>query len=152
MAFQFSLNTVLKHRKRLEDVAQREYAEAQQAVNECLTAIENMYRRSDEVREEIAIEETRGTPESLKLIREMESFLGGQKIRIETLRMKARELLIVAEEKHEALIHASQERKVLTKLKEKKLAEYKARLEKLEAKELDDLTMVRVARRIRGRV
>lgn len=149
MAFRFGLETVLKHRRRVEDVAQREYAEAQAAVNACLVEIESLYRRSDEVREEIAVEETAGSPRNLDLVREMERFLGGQKIRIERLRVKARELLMAAEQKHEALILATQERKVLTKLKEKRLSEYREWLDRLEAKELDDLTMVRVARRAR---
>ena len=147
MAFKFGLDTVLKHRGRLEDVAQREYAEAQAAVDECLTQIERMYQRSDEVREEIAEAEQTGTAGKLAEIREMEHFLSGQKIRIERMRLKARELLAAAEDKHEALIVAARERKILVKLKEKKLFEYKAWLQRIEAKELDDLTMVRIARR-----
>lgn len=150
MPFRFGLETVLKHRRRLEDVAQREYAEAQAAVDACLAELESLYRRSDEVRIEIAAQETSGSPGSLELVREMEHFLGGQKIRIERLRMKARELLMVAETKHEALILASQERKVLAKLKDRRFNEYRERLNRMEAKELDDLTMVRVARRARG--
>ncbi len=147
MAFKFGLDTVLKHRGRLEDVAQREYAEAQAAVDECLTQIERMYQRSDEVREEIAEAEQTGTAGKLAEIREMEHFLSGQKIRIERMRLKARELLQLAEEKHEALIVAARERKILVKLKEKKLFEYRAWLQRIEAKEQDDLTMVRIARR-----
>ncbi len=146
MAFKFGLDTVLKHRGRLEDVAQREFAEAQAAVDECLTEIERMYQRMDEVREEIAGAERTGTADKMAEIREMESFLGGQKIRIERLRLKARELLVTAEHKHEALITAAREKKILVKLKDKKFTEYKAWLQRIEAKELDDQTMVRTAR------
>jgi len=144
--FRFGMDAVLKHRKRLEEVAQREFAEAQAAVDECLTQIESMYTRMDEVREEIMLAEQMGTPGKLEEIREMEHFLGGQKIRVERLRLKARELLQTAEEKHEALIGAAREKKIMVKLKEKKFAEYQAWIQRIEAKELDDLTMVRTAR------
>lgn len=142
MAFRFGLEAVLKHRRRLEELAQREYAEAQAAVNECLGRLEAMYRRGDEVREEIRAAQARG---DLEIVREMETFLSGQKIRIETVRLEARGLLEVAEEKQEALVAAAREKKVLDKLREKRLAEYRAKLREMETKELDDLTTVRQA-------
>lgn len=147
MAFKFGLNTVLKHRQRLEDVAQREYAEAQAAVDECLRAIEAMYQRNDEVRDDIAAAQKKGSAESVHQIRDMETFLGGQKIRIEHMRLKARELLVIAEIKQEALIEAAKEKKVLVKLKEKRFAEYKEWLARMETKEMDDMTSMRSARR-----
>lgn len=149
MAFRFGLETVLKHRHRIEEVAQREFADAQAAVDQCLSEIEAMYRRLDEVREEILAAQQRGSASELEMIREMETFVTGQKVRIERLRLKARDLLIVAEEKHEALITAAQERKVMVKLKEKRFAEYKTWLARMEAKELDDVVSVRTARRKR---
>lgn len=147
MPFRFGLNTVLKHRQRLEDVAQREFAEAQAAVDECLRAIEAMYQRMDEVREDISTAQKKGDGHHLQQIVEMEGFLNGQKLRIDRLRLKARELLVVAEEKHEALIEAAREKKILVKLKEKRFAEYKERLSRIEYKEMDDLTHTRTARR-----
>lgn len=147
MAFRFALNTVLNHRKRMEEVAQREFSEAQADVDRCLNELEGMYRRVDEVRVEISNLERIGTPDSLSTIQEMHSFINGHKIRIERVRLKARELLIIAEEKHEALIAAAREKKILVKLKEKRFAEYRSWLQRIEAKELDDLTMVRTARR-----
>jgi len=50
---------------------------------------------------------------------------------------------MVAEQKQEALIHAAREKKILVKLKDKRLQEYKAWLLKMEAKELDDQNMIR---------
>jgi flagellar FliJ protein len=141
------LESVLKHRHRLEEVAQREFAEAQTAVDRCLAEIESMYQRLDEVREEISAAQMRGSAGELELIREMETFVTGQKVRIERLRLKARELLMIAEEKHEALIFAAQERKVMVKLKEKKFTEYRTWLARMEAKELDDVVSARTARR-----
>lgn len=147
MAFRFGLNTVLKHRQRVEEIAQREFVEAQTAVDECLNAIEAMYQRMDEVREEISAAQRKGDAHHLQQILEMEKFLDGQKIRVERMRLKARELLVIAEEKHEALIEAAREKKILAKLKEKRFAEYKERLSRIEYKEMDDLTNMRTARR-----
>jgi flagellar FliJ protein len=147
MSFRFGLESVLKHRHRLEEVAQREFAEAQAAVDRCLAEIESMYQRLDEVREEISAAQMRGSAGELELIREMETFVTGQKVRIERLRLKAQELLMIAEEKHEALIFAAQEHKVMVKLKEKKFTEYRTWLARMEAKELDDVVSARTARR-----
>lgn len=143
MAFRFGLESVLKQRKRVEDIAQRSFMEAQNAVNEILNRLETMYRRLDEVREEILAAQRVGTSEKLEEIRTMDGFLTGHKLRIESVRIEARALLVTAEQKQEELIVSAQERKVLVKLKEKQLAEYKQRLFLLEAKEADDQTMMR---------
>ena len=129
-------------------MAQREFAEAQHAVDEILGRLENMYTRLDEVRDEIAVAERDA---NLGHVREMESFISGHRIRIEMVRLEARELLRVAEDKQEALILAAQEKKVLVKLKEKRLSEYKDRLNRIEAKAADDQTMMRQAWRKRRR-
>jgi flagellar FliJ protein len=149
MGFKFPLNAVLKHRKRLEEVAQKEYAEARQAVEDCLRAIEAMYQRMDEVRAEISDAEKQGSREKMQEILQMDNFLHGQKIRIETLRLHARQLLATAEEKQEALVLAAQEKKVLVKLKEKRLKEYHQWLREIETKNLDEQNMMRQFRRAR---
>jgi flagellar FliJ protein len=142
MAFRFNLEPVLKHRKRLEEMAQREFAEAQSSVDEILRRLEGMYTRMDEVRGEIAAAERDA---NLATVREMETFIYGHRIRIEQVRLEARELLRIAEERQEALILAAQEKKVLVKLKEKRLSEYKDWLNRIEAKAADDQTMMRQA-------
>lgn len=145
MAFKFGLEAVLKHRKRLEDVAQKEFVEAQRALDQCLEKIEAMYRRHDEVRIEILDAQRDGSSQKLNEVRDMEAFLGGHKIRIQAERMQARALMQVVEEKQEALIEAAKEKKILVKLKEKKFAEYKQRMAELEAKAQDDMTTTRIA-------
>jgi flagellar FliJ protein len=142
VAFKFGLESVLKHRKRLEDIAQREFAEAQASVDDVLRRLEEMYRRMDEVREEIRRVQSTGHKEAIAEICAMEQFLMGQKIRIESVRQEARQLLQVAEEKQEALVAAAREKKVLVKLKEKRMAEYRQWLERVEAKMLDDQAMM----------
>jgi len=142
VAFRFGLDSVLKHRKRLEEIAQKEFATAQAAVDATLRRLEDMYQRMDEVREEISQAEANSR---LEHVRDMEHFLYGHRIRIENVRKEARELLQVAEQKQEALILAAREKKVLVKLKEKRLHEYREWLNRIEAKNQDDQTMMRLA-------
>ncbi len=142
MAFKFGLESVLKHRKRLEDVAQREFVQAQADVDAALGRLEKMYQRLDEVRVEISGKETSGGREAIANICELELFLRGHKVRIESVRLEARELLAIAETKQEALIHAATEKKVLVKLREKRLAEHRLVLERMEAKIQDDQAMM----------
>lgn len=127
-------------------MAQREFAEAQQALNEILLKIEGMYRRLDEAREEIAAAERVGGPRQIEEIRALEQFMGGFRRRIDETRLRARELMAATEEKQEALIAAAREKKILIKLRERRLHEYRERLGRIEAKELDDMTMIRQAR------
>ena len=143
MGFKFGLQAVLKHRTRMEEVAQREFFEAQRAVDEILKRIEEMYRRMDEVREEIHAAQVEGSARKLEEVRSMEEFLINHRRRIDQTRLEARELMEVAEEKQEALIIAAREKKILVKLRERRLQEYRDWLNRMEAKELDDLTMVR---------
>ena len=143
MAFRFGLEAVLKHRKRLEEIAQRDFAEAQHAVDAILQRLEEMYRRQDEVREEISRLEALGGKDSLDLIRAMEAFIVGHKIRIESVRQEARGLLQKAEQMQELLIAAAQDKKVMAKLKEKRAREHHERIGRIEAKEMDELTMMR---------
>ncbi len=145
MSFKFNLESVLKYRKRLEDIAQKEYAEAQANVDECLNKIEGMYKRLDEVREEVSQAQKSKDGRNIAEILEMEHFMAGHKIRIEAMRQAARVLLQIAEVKQEALITAAREKKMLIKLKEKKKIEYHEWLRTVETKEQDDMTMARQA-------
>jgi flagellar export protein FliJ len=108
--------------------------------------IEEMYQSMDETRSAISQAQTLGNVHDLERIRGMEQFLIGQKIRIEKKRAEARELLAIAEQKQDALIHAAQERKIMDNLKERRRVQYVEKMKMLETKELDDLTMVRQAR------
>lgn len=143
MAFKFGLESVLKHRKRIEDIAQREFLEAQFNLDSCLARIDQMYKRMDEVRVEIAQAQSQGSPRKLEEIRDMEHFISGQKIRVQNERAIARTLMQIVEEKQERLVAATKDKKILVKLKERQLEEYRDRMAKLEAKALDDLTTTR---------
>jgi flagellar protein FliJ len=144
VAFRFPLETVLKHRKRQEEMAQREFMESQSVVEACLRGIEAMYQSIDDTRNLIAVHEKSGTYRDLQLIQSSQLFIEGQKRRVHAERLKARELIRDLEMKQEILIEKLHERKIMDKLKERRFEEYKVRIAMLEQKELDDLTSARM--------
>lgn len=143
MAFRFSMESVLKHRKREEDVAHREHAEAQTVVEFCLRNIEAMYKSIDDARLSIATAERSGSGSDLHFIRSSEAFIEGQKQRIHSERLRARDLIRALEEKEEILLQRLHERKIMEKLKDRRLQEYRERIATFEQKELDDLANAR---------
>ncbi len=147
MVFQFRYETVLKQRKAEQDVASREYHEAQAAVQTQMTKIKRMYALIDEARER-AEEMERSGGKKAQAILQIEEFIGVQKIAIQRERDKARELMAVAEEKLEVLTEKMQAFKILEKLKEKKKTEFRKEQNKRWNKEADDLTVMRTARRV----
>jgi len=139
MAFRFSMESVLKHRKRQEEVAHREMIEAQHLLEICLQGIELMYQQVDDTRQTISESEKSGARVDLQWILTSEAFIEAQKLRIHKERLRARELIGAMEAKQEALVERLHERKIIEKLKERRHQEYRERLAKLEQKENDDL-------------
>ena len=145
MIFKFPFETLLKQRKRMEEAAQREFVAAQVKVNEILNIIDQMYSRVDEVRIQISEIQKNGN-ENLNQIQQIESFIDGQKVRIEMKRAEARELMQVLEEKQEILIEKTKEHKALKILKEKQFKEFQKMKKKKEAKNIEDLVTMRFRR------
>ena len=143
--FRFALESILKYRGRLEEEAKREFVEAQNKVEAQRAKIDAMYRRADEVREEIHTLERAGTGRDLELVRASEHFLLGHARRIQTERQTLGVLMADLEDKQEKLIFAASEKKVLAKLREKRRIEFVQRLDKLEALELDEMATTRAA-------
>lgn len=143
--FVFHFEKLLKHRQSLENFAQRDWAEAQGHVDRAQSELKRMYDLIDQSRIRAADLENRGGAHGVAL-GQIDDFIRGQKIRIERLRLKIRELQAVAEEKHELLVEAAKERKILEKLKEKKKEEHRLLLKKSELKELDDIVVTRHGR------
>ena len=142
MKFRFRLETLLRHRKIVQDEAQRAYAEAQSAVQLQLTRIKEMYADLDEARLRAENLQKRGGA-CLPDLLQIEDYVQGQKVRIQRARQKARELMQVAEEKLEILTEKMQEHKVLEKLKEKQKEEMRRAYNKKQQKESDDISLMR---------
>jgi flagellar FliJ protein len=142
MKFRFRLETLLRHRKLMQDEAQRIYADAQKAVQDQLARIKEMYADLDEARIRSEVLQKQGGTCAPDLV-QIEEYINGQKIRIQLARNKARELMQIAEEKLEILTEKMQEHKLLEKLKEKKREEYRRERNKDMQKENDDLALMR---------
>jgi flagellar FliJ protein len=150
MAFRFSMESVLKHRKRQEEFAHRDVVEAQIQLEECLHGIENMYRQIDETRLSISRSEQTGSGNDLQWVLSFETFIDAQKVRIQKERLRARELIRDLENKQEVLLERLHDRKIIEKLKERRQQEYLERLARLEQKELDDLNNSRSRWLVKG--
>jgi len=145
--FEFKLEVLLKHRKRIEENAQREYLQARAELEECLAVIKSYYLSIENNRDDILRMQKSGQQSALQEIRGMEQFIDGQKIRVERQRQVARELMIKVEQAQERLIEAAKEFKKIEKLKERQTLEYKKDQRKLEAKRMDDLVVIRAGRK-----
>jgi flagellar FliJ protein len=139
------MESVLKFRKRQEEMAHLEFVEAQHRVSECLRGIDQMYKQIDSAREDIAKAVFSGSPADLHYVRASETFIDGQKFRIQQARLRARDLIRELESKEEELLQRLHDRKIMEKLKDRRLQEYMEHLARLEQKELDDLTNSRRA-------
>ncbi|MEK7356032.1 MAG: flagellar export protein FliJ [Bdellovibrionota bacterium] len=145
MRFLFSLESLLDHRRRLEEVAQKEWAEAQGKVDAAVAQLGRYYDQVDEARTRSAAIETQGGAQTGALI-SIDEFIGGQKYRIEAQRAVIRELKTEAERLQEILIEAAKETKTLEKLKERQLADFNVKRRKAEAKANDELIVTRFKR------
>jgi flagellar FliJ protein len=140
--FKFAFDKLLDHKRTLEDVARREYFDAQRLVDLAKEELEEMYKRIDESRVRAHDIETAGGRQAPTLS-QIDEFINLQKIRIERHRLKIRELNAVAEQKQELLIEAAKERKTLEKLREKRMEEYDLQAKLAEMKEVDELVVTR---------
>ena len=146
MGFTFKFETVLKHRRHLEDIARRDFMEAQRKLDDCLEGINSLYQSVDGARSGIAAQQKVGDGEALQGIRATEQFIEGQKIRIQNERQRARTLMTKVEEMHEKLVEAVKEYKKIEKLRDRMKVQYKKEMKKTEAKRMDDLVVIRAGR------
>lgn len=130
------------HRKSIENLAKKDYLEELRILNEEKAKLDKMYQDLDQSRLQAHLYESRGgtTAESLKHIHE---FSIGQNVRIERQKNKIREQTGLVEDKLEILKKASQEYKMIEKLKEKRFDEFQLDADKKEQKEIDDMVTSR---------
>lgn len=142
MAFVFRLETVLKHRKTLRDMAQKELTEAEVKLRDHLRKIDSMYQQIDEYRNEAG--QVQGAQRiSMPQLDNIESFIISMKKKIETAKSESRQMMQVVEAKRERLVEKAKEYKAIDLLKEKHFEQYKQLQKKKEAKIIDDLNQMR---------
>lgn len=146
MKFKFRLETLRKHRKNLEEMARRDFAESKDNSDKILKQIDSFYDDSDKAREYAGsvIKDEVTDPGLLQL---SSDFIERNKIRIERKKMEFREALVVTEEKQQVLVDAARETKILDKLKEKKKEEFLKKVRKKNRKDIDEIVVQRHGRR-----
>lgn len=142
MKFRYAFEKILQHKRTVEDMARKEYAEAQAKVDAAENELKGLYNVIDQSRSMGGKMQTEGGAHGPALA-QIDEFIRGQNIRIERQKQKIRELRGYAEEKQEILLAAAKERKTYEKLREKKLEEFKDYRKKRELKEVDDMVVTR---------
>lgn len=145
MGFIFKLEALLKQRSREKEQAQSAYAKAQRNVNEKMKEIDCVYTTMQNTREEGVRVSVNGTSQH-GFYSMSESYLVGAKTKVEMLKAEARELMIIAEDKHEALVEVTRDFKIIEKLKEKRKKEYQLALKKRREKATEELNIMRFKR------
>jgi flagellar FliJ protein len=145
MKFKFPLESVLKHRKSVEKLAVKSFMEAQQRLEECLSAIRRMYEGMDESRLKIAKLHKLGGANIGEIV-DLETFIQGQGIRVDKRREEARELMAEVEHRQDLLQEAVKDVKMMEKIKERRKNEFDLKVQKKEYKSLDDMNIMRFKR------
>jgi flagellar FliJ protein len=140
--FRFAFESLLTYRRRLEDVARRDYIEAKANLDAVLNEINSMYKSIDRSKELIGQLESK-PPISIEEIRQAHSFVSGQLKKIDVARLRSRELMTIAEDKHYIMVEAAKQSKILDKLKEKKRLHHRSEQNKKETKIADDMITMR---------
>lgn len=140
MKFKFSLEKLLGHKKILEDIARRDYVDAQKKVD---LEISKLSQFRDDLtqayKQKFVVQNNGGAiGEALKSINE---FMEGKKIEIKNQEIIIQGLQKISEEKRIRLVSAAQDHKVYEKLKEKKLIDFKTILKKKDKKNIDELVV-----------
>lgn len=145
MKFKFSLEKVLHHRHIQESIAQRDFLEAQNEFNDEIAKLNNMIQiKEDSLRERNEL--VQNTQTWGLTVQQINQFLLGQDLRIKLQNQRLSEYEKVVEAKREILKNASIEVKIIEKLKEKKLIEFKLEFGRKEQNELDELSALRFSR------
>lgn len=147
MKFKFRLEALLKHRKHIENEAQRQFVESRFRLDQAKVKLQSMYGLIDRCRFEISNLQGAGKNHDLMKILEREAFIKGQEELIKRHREHMRELQLDLEEKQEALVLALRDRKTIEKLKEKRKQEHDKEVARREALEMDEIATIRAGGR-----
>lgn len=142
MKFKFQFENVMKHRKVLEDVAQREFEEIQ---SEYLGEVEKLNRLQQEVKDAHtnAYETQVRGGSAGPALSQVHDFLKLQDVRIERQQKKVQEFEKRVEELREILRLKAIDYKMIESLKDRKKQEFRKEKNKLEQKRSDDLSTMR---------
>jgi flagellar protein FliJ len=149
MRFKFPLQKVMDHRKILEGMAQKDFENAAAELNKqvgILEIFEKLLKDAYEQSFQTQHAESGQTSEQLK---QLHDFILGQKVRIERQKAKIQICENIVEVKREILREKAVDYKIIERLRDKKKAEFEQEMRIKEQKELDEISVLRSARRER---
>lgn len=131
----FSLSTVLKYRKSIEEEVARDTAAYKKMLDDELLLIMDMERRKEESIRRYR-EKSSQTVEEITLFH---SFLAAFDNEIERQKKKVSDMTRIYERKREELISAAMDKKIMETLRDKEWDAYQKMLSSGEQKELDEM-------------
>lgn len=140
--FQFKLETVLRERKRIEDLRLKEWTTADRFVRQLQTELDSTVQGLRDAIEKASVIASLPQNTAGQFIA-IDTFISGEKIRIQWKEQHLEKAKKFAERRHVDYVAASQKRKALEKLKERKKSEHALKLKKSEARVQDDLYTMR---------
>ena len=142
MKFKFPLKTVMRQRKIIEELAQKEFQTAQAQLQAEIDLL-NLFEKQVSETHLNSYEIQSSAGQVSGALKYNFEFLKGQDIRIERQRAKVQEVEKLVEGKREILRQAALEYKIIEKLKEKKWEEFKHEYSLEEQKEMDEQSILR---------
>ena len=142
MKFKFPLEKVMQHRKMLEDLAQKDFQQAQNELVQQQLKLKEMQDAAIEARTGAFRRQSEGGKASPTLI-QISEFLKGQDIRMERQKEKIKECEGLVENLREILRQKAIDYKIIEELRDRRLEEFKVERRKIEQKRTDDLNLMR---------
>lgn len=141
--FQFSLQKVLDHRQILEDLAQKEFMEAEAEKRRQEDALAQMQDQRRFARLKAGEIMKAPGPDTASALKQIHEFLVLQAVRIERQEQKVLEAGKLVEEKREILRLKAVDLKIIEKLKEKRKSQYEHERKLEEQKNVDETNVLR---------
>lgn len=143
MKFKFPLQKVLDHRQTLEDLAQREFREAEAALRAEEARLRAMHDELHESRLEAGRVQGAGRADAPERLKQIHEFGVLQKLRIQRQTAKVGEAEKVVEEKREILRQKAIDLKMMERLKERRREDFLQEQRRREMKEMDEIAVLR---------
>lgn len=142
MPFKFRLSKVLLHRKAVENMARKDYLEANMELQEAKALLEELYQQTEDAQKRRHSLVVEGGSQSESL-RQLHDYIKGTEIKIERQKGVVMERMAKVEKMQLALQEASIEYKMIEKLEDRQREEYRKNKRKQEEKETTEMTNAR---------
>lgn len=143
--FKFTLEKVLKQRHITADAAQKDFAEAQAALDQEIQKLNEMIAvKEDSLARRTAMIQEGG--DWVNSVGQINQFVSGQDLRIKNQNLRLTQFEKLVESRREILRQAVSEVKILEKLEEKQRAAHKIESDREQQADMDEIAVLRFSR------